>query len=142
MFLILEVELEELFQISKIIKKELLMERVYNKLVRDNIPSIIESNGETSITRILSDEEYKVELERKLNEEYHEVLNASGKDRLEELADMIEIIQYLAKVEESTLDDIIATAEEKSLKRGAYEEKIFLEKVVEKSIKMLHTIVS
>ena len=37
------------------------MERVCNKLVRDNIPSIIESNGETPITRILSDEEYKEE---------------------------------------------------------------------------------
>ncbi len=112
------------------------MERVYNKLVRDNIPSIIESNGETPITRILSDEEYKVELERKLNEEYHEVLNASGKDRLEELADMIEIIKYLAKVDGSTLDEIISIAEEKNLKRGAFEEKIFLEKVVEKNIKM------
>ncbi len=112
------------------------MERVCNKLVRDNIPSIIESNGETPITRILSDEEYKVELERKLNEEYHEVLDSSGKDRLEELADMIEIIKYLAKVEESTLDEIISIAEEKSLKRGAFEEKIFLEKVLEKTIKM------
>ena len=112
------------------------MERVCNKLVRDNIPSIIESNGETPITRILSDEEYKVELERKLNEEYHEVLDPSGKDRLEELADMIEIIKYLAKVEESTLDEIISIAEEKSLKRGAFEEKIFLEKVLEKTIKM------
>lgn len=112
------------------------MERVCNKLVRDNIPSIIESNGETPITRILSDEEYKVELERKLNEEYHEVLDSSGKDRLEELADMIEIIKYLAKVEESTLDEIISIAEEKSLKRGAFEEKIFLEKVLEKTIKV------
>lgn len=108
-----------------------MMERVYNKLVRDTIPSIIESKGETPITRILSDEEYKAELERKLYEEYREVLDSSGRDRLEELADMIEIIRYLARVENSTLDDIIAIAEEKSLKRGAFEEKIFLEKVLE-----------
>lgn len=106
------------------------MEKVYNKLVRDNIPNIIESNGETPITRILSDEEYKVELERKLNEEYHEVLNASGKDRLEELADMLEIIKHLAKIEGSTLDEIIEIAKEKSSKRGSFEEKIFLEKVM------------
>ena len=110
------------------------MERVYNKLVRDNIPSIIESNGETPITRILSNDEYKTELERKLNEEYNEVLNATGKDRLEELADMIEIIKYLAKVEGSTLDEIIVIAEEKSSKRGAFEEKIFLEKVISKRL--------
>lgn len=119
------MELEELFQISKIIKRELLLERVYKKLVRDNIPSIIESNGETPITRMLSDEEYKVELERKLNEEYHDVLNAFGKDRLEELADMIEIIKYLAKFGEATLDEIIAISEEKSLKRGGFEKNIF-----------------
>lgn len=108
------------------------MKKVYNKLVRDNIPSIIESNGETPITRILSDEEYKVELERKLNEEYHEVLDSSGKDRIEELADMVEVINYLAKIEGSNLEDVIAIAEKKSLKRGAFEEKIFLEAVLEK----------
>ena len=65
------------------------MERIYNKLVRDNIPSIIEGNGETPITRILNEGEYKKELEKKLYEEYNEVLEASGEDRVEELADMI-----------------------------------------------------
>ena len=108
------------------------MERVYNKLVRDNIPSIIESKGETPITRVLSDEEYKKELEKKLNEEYNEVLGASGNDRLEELADMVEVIKYLAKTEKSTLEEVVAIAQEKSNKRGAFEEKIFLEKVIEK----------
>ena len=66
------------------------MERIYNKLVRDNIPSIIKGNGATPITRILNEEEYKKELEKKLYEEYNEVLEASGEDRIEELADMIE----------------------------------------------------
>ena len=41
------------------------MDRIYNKLVRDNIPEIIISNGEVPITRILSNEEYKEELEKK-----------------------------------------------------------------------------
>lgn len=40
------------------------MERVYNKLVRDNIPNIIEQKGEFPITRILNEEEYKIELEK------------------------------------------------------------------------------
>lgn len=106
------------------------MERIYNKLVRDNIPNIIESNGERPIIRFLTDEEYKVELEKKLNEEYQEVLNATGKDRVEELADMLEIIKYLVKLENATLDDVIAIANAKSSKRGAFNDKIFLEKVI------------
>ena len=46
------------------------MEKVYNKLVRDNIPNIIKSNGEIPIIRILDNDEYKKELENKLYEEY------------------------------------------------------------------------
>ena len=120
------------------------MERIYNKLVRDNIPSIIEGKGETPITRILNEEEYKKELEKKLYEEeykkelekklyeeYHEVLEASGEDRVEELADMIEVIKYLAKLEGKKLEDVIKTADEKSTKRGAFNDRIFLEKVIE-----------
>ncbi len=107
------------------------MERIYNKLVRDNIPNIIKSKGETPVTRILSEDEYKNELEKKLYEEYKEVLEASGSDRIEELADMLEIISALAKIESKTLDDIILVAEQKNEKRGAFNEKIFLEKVIE-----------
>lgn len=107
------------------------MERIYNKLVRDNIPSIIEGKGETPITRILNEEEYKKELEKKLYEEYNEVLEASGEDRVEELADMIEVIKYLAKLEGKELGDVIKTADEKSTKRGAFNDRIFLEKVIE-----------
>ena len=36
------------------------MERIYNKLVRDKIPQIIESKNETPIIKILNDEEYKL----------------------------------------------------------------------------------
>lgn len=46
------------------------MEKVYNKLVRDKIPNIIESNGEIPITKVLNEIEYKKELEKKLYEEY------------------------------------------------------------------------
>ena len=40
------------------------MIKTYNKLVRDNIPDIIKNNGEDPITRILTNEEYKQELEK------------------------------------------------------------------------------
>ena len=106
------------------------MAKGYNKLVRDRIPEIIKANGEVPVTRILDDREYKEELEKKLYEEYQEVLNATGKDRVEELADMLEVMKYLAKLENSTIEEVTAIAQEKSSKRGAFENKIFLEKVL------------
>lgn len=107
------------------------MERVYNKLVRDRIPEIIEEKNETPVTRVLNEDEYKLELERKLYEEYNEVIESSGEDRLFELADMIEVIRSLASVSGKTLEDIIELANGKRNKRGGFEKKIFLEKVIE-----------
>ena len=107
------------------------MERVYNKLVRDNIPNIIKNKGEEPVVRILEDDEYKIELEKKLYEEYQEVIEVSGSDRLEELADMLEVIRALVKLENNDLNDIIKIADEKNKKRGCFEDRIFLEKVIE-----------
>ena len=108
------------------------MERIYNKLVRDNIPEKIKGNGEMPIIRTLSFDEYKIELEKKLYEEYLEVIDAKGEDRLEELADMLEVIRALANLENKNLNEVIVIADKKNEKRGAFEEKIFLEKVIEK----------
>ena len=69
------------------------MEKEYNKLVRDNIPNIIKNNDGEPYVRILNDVEYKKELEKKLYEEYNEVINSNkSEDRIEELADMIDFI--------------------------------------------------
>ena len=102
---------------------------MYKKLVRDKIPEIIKVNGETPITRILSNEEYKLELEKKLKEEYLEVLEASGDSRIEELADMLEVMEALASVENKTLDDVLSVKAKKQEKRGAFKDKIYLEGV-------------
>ena len=107
------------------------MERIYNKLVRDKIPNIIKGKGETPVVRILDENEYKKELENKLYEEYKEVIKAIGDDRVEELADMLEVIRALASLENKTLNDVITIADKKVKKRGAFKEKVFLEKVVE-----------
>lgn len=108
------------------------MERIYNKLVRDNIPDIITSNEETPVTRILNEDEYKKALEEKLVEEQEEVLSSSGSERCEELADMVEVIRSMAKLEGMSLEEIVAIADEKKLKRGGFDDRIYLEKVIEK----------
>lgn len=64
--------------------------------------------------------------------EYNEVLSTTTtKERIEELADMLEIIQALAILENKTLDDVNQVAKQKRLIRGGFEKKIFLEKVIE-----------
>ncbi len=106
------------------------MEKIFNKLVRDKIPEIIEANGEIAKCRILDKQEFKAELEKKLFEEYNEVLESAGNERVEELADMLEVLKALADVEGSNLEQVIQVAEEKAKKRGAFEKRIFLEKTI------------
>ena len=60
------------------------MKKKYNKLVRDKIPEIIERNNETPHVRILNNEEFKIELEKKLYEEYKEVLSSEKEERKSE----------------------------------------------------------
>lgn len=109
------------------------MKKIYNKLVRDNIPNIIEQDNEMPFTRILDDSEYRTELYRKLTEECNEVLTSeSSEETLEELADVLEVIRSIAKLENKKLDDVIEIANKKRTKRGGFEKRIFLEKTVTK----------
>lgn len=109
------------------------MEKTYNKLVRDNIPDIIKGNKGEPIIRILNEEEYKEELEKKLYEEYKEVLNAqNSEDKIEELADMLEVICSLARlVADKSLSQVLDVMMKKREKRGGFEKRIYLEKVIE-----------
>lgn len=64
---------------------------VYNKLVRDRIPEIIENSRKKFTTRILGDNEYINELKKKLVEEMEEYQQTeTNEDALEELADILE----------------------------------------------------
>lgn len=105
------------------------MDQNYNKLVRDLISNKIKANGEIPFIRILNDEEFKKELESKLYEEYLEVISSSGKDRLEEIADMLEVLKYLAKIENSSLEEVMNIGLKKNELRGSFEKRIYLERV-------------
>ena len=108
------------------------MEKVFNKLVRDNIPDIILKNGERPITRVLNDEEYKSELLKKLLEETNEVLSSKeSSETLEELSDVLEIIKSIAILEGEDLDTVINLSNQKRLKRGGFEKRIYLERTID-----------
>ena len=62
--------------------------KIYNKLVRDNIPEIMIKNGAKPVTRILSEEEYLSELNKKLLEEVNEYLESED---VMEIADILKV---------------------------------------------------
>ena len=99
--------------------------KVYNKLVRDNIPDIILKDNELPSTRILSDEEYIKELDKKLMEEVNEYLESG---EVEELADVCEVLYAILNLKNVSLDEFHKIRLEKSEKRGAFNDKIFLER--------------
>lgn len=96
---------------------------VYNKLVRDRIPEIIENSGKKFTTKILDDDQYELELKKKLLEEMEEYQNASNdNEALEELADLLELMHALAKVHGASMEEVEKIRQDKASKRGGFEE--------------------
>lgn len=100
---------------------------IYNKLVRDRIPEIIEKTGKTCTTRMLDEKEYIEEMCKKTGEELTEYVEAETQEhKVEELADLLELISALAQHEGVTLEDVEKVRKEKVEKRGGFGERIFL----------------
>ena len=109
-----------------------MAEKIYNKLVRDKIPQVIAGSNATPITRTLSDDEFVKELKLKLIEEAKELVAAeSREDKVAELADIVEVTKKIMRVEGVTWDESEVVRIQKLADRGGFEDKIFLEKVIE-----------
>lgn len=98
----------------------------YKKLVRDNIPDVIKNNGEVPIVRILDNEEYLTELNKKLLEEVNEYLESGS---IEELADIEEVIIGILDSKNKSREDLETVRQDKVKKRGAFKSRIYLEGV-------------
>ena len=105
-----------------------MKERVYNKLVRDSIPDIIQEKGETPVFRTLDDGEFARCLEEKLREEVEEFL---AEKSLGELGDILEVLEELAHSLVWTDREIRQAKDEKAQRNGVFRERLFLEKVIE-----------
>ena len=99
--------------------------KIYNKLVRDNIEEIMISKGAKPVTRILSDEEYLTELNKKLLEEVNEYLESG---EVEELADIKEVFLAILEVKQISNENLEEIRINKVKKRGAFKKRLFLEK--------------
>ena len=99
------------------------MKKPINKLVRDNIPSICEKNGQIPETKVLDDVNYTSALHTKLEEEVKEYLLSS---ELDELADIIEVVEALAENQGSSLNEVMEIKRNKQNKNGAFKNRIYL----------------
>ena len=105
--------------------------KIYNKLVRDNIPTIIEENGQMCSTSILDDEEYIKKIDEKLNEELCEYYKDGS---VQELADLLEVVYAAAKARGYTQMQLEQIRLEKLKKRGGFDRRLLLISVSDEQI--------
>ncbi len=110
--------------------KDMNKTKEYNKLVRDKIPQVCESNNQIAITRVLSDEEYLTELNKKIVEEVKEYVESGD---IEELADLEEVLRAILDVKKCSYEEFEEIRNAKVAKRGAFKDKLFLESVKEQN---------
>jgi len=87
------------------------------KLVRDRIPEIIRAAGEAADTVRLNRIDYRTALDLKLIEEATEVVQSEDDARIEELADVYEVLLAIAAHLGISWSTILKTA---ALKRGTH----------------------
>ncbi|MBQ6832302.1 MAG: nucleoside triphosphate pyrophosphohydrolase [Oscillospiraceae bacterium] len=100
---------------------------IYNKLVRDRIPQIIEATGQHCTVQVLEKDQYLGKLEEKLCEELNEY--QQSKD-VEELADLLEVIAATAQARGCSWEKLLQIREEKRQKRGGFQDRILLKEVI------------
>lgn len=106
---------------------------VYNKLVRDRILEIIESDGLAYNARILESSELLKEVKAKMIEEAKEFHAAeTANESLEELADVLELIHTALSTLGVTYEELNEVRLQKKVKRGGFEKAIYLVDVEDK----------
>lgn len=94
------------------------------KLVRDKIPQIIIEAGKKPITRILDNDEYLDELDKKLNEETAEYQVDKS---IEEMVDILEVLFAICEARGYSIEKLMEVRNVKREKCGGFEQKIFWE---------------
>jgi len=105
-----------------------MSERIYyNKLVWDNVPEIIREKGKDCEVRELSEEEFDIELLKKVEEEASALPETTSRQELiDELADIVTVIEYIKARKNITELELADALERHVHKRGRFEKKLFL----------------
>lgn len=108
------------------------MEKIFNKLVRDKVPEIIESEGLYTLTKTLDKKEFDAALNNKILEEANEVINATSRESIkEELADLLEVIYAKAKACNIEIKEVEEYRISKRNTKGGFNDGIYLIKSVD-----------
>ncbi|MGY5267525.1 phosphoribosyl-ATP pyrophosphohydrolase [Paraclostridium bifermentans] len=99
--------------------------KVYDKLVRDRIPEIIESSGNKCEIEVVNDEIALEYLYKKLNEEVSELLEDKN---LDEISDVMEVLFAIGSKYGYSEEDILNRRNEKRDSRGGFEDNLILKK--------------
>ena len=100
---------------------------IYNKLVRDKIPLIIELGNKAYTMNVLEPIQHKIEIKRKLDEELKEYQQASSNEEaVEELADLLELIYAVLPLHDSSIEELEKVRLAKREKRGGFDKGYYL----------------
>ena len=99
----------------------------HHKLVRDRIPEIIHSRGQTCSVTTMTEEEYRQALREKLVEEAREAAQAGTvQDLVTELADISEVLDALMAIYCIPAEVVQAEQESRRKERGAFAQRLRL----------------
>ncbi|MFW5736780.1 MAG: phosphoribosyl-ATP pyrophosphohydrolase [Halanaerobium sp.] len=104
-------------------------EILYDKLIRDKIPEIIENAGKEYEIHKADQEEYIAKLLLKVEEELAEFKEEPS---IAELADLFEVLDAVIDYYDFEREEIKNYQENKRKERGAFKKKLILDKVIEK----------
>jgi predicted house-cleaning noncanonical NTP pyrophosphatase (MazG superfamily) len=96
------------------------------KLVRDRIPGLISAGGGKPNVRVLDEQGFDAALMDKLLEEATELRDADVSDRLEEAADVYEVLLSILDAQGLTAQDLVAAAHDKRQRRGGFSRRLWL----------------
>ena len=99
--------------------------KVYDKLIRDRIPEIIEASGSKYEVEVVSDKVALEYLYKKLSEEVEELLIDKN---LDEIADVMEVIFAIGKKFGYSENDVLGRRNEKRDSRGGFDDNLILKK--------------
>jgi predicted house-cleaning noncanonical NTP pyrophosphatase (MazG superfamily) len=100
---------------------------IYNKLIRDQIPKVIEQSGRFSSIGILDNSAFIEALRLKIVEESHELFHADTQEKiLNESADLLELIATILKQYGIPSEEVFARQAEKRQESGGFDQQLLL----------------